>query len=353
MLKIIFFADAHLGAKPYGLEEKRKDIYETFLNFLKYCKKSNPDLIIIAGDLFDSNETDQQTNLIASALAQFKDKIFFCNGNHDPELNYFMKLLGVNTSHIREIKLEKSKEPLFFIRLDYHNDHQELRNKIFKIRKDYGQGRTILVSHFNLKDKMPFLKSKQNYISYTDLRNFKFVMGGHIHNNFIYKNIAMPGSLERLDITNILDRGFYELEITDIGKIANIKFKIIETRRIIIGDNFGLIKKDITILNQLGKKKPIVFFTGNLDNIHGVELFNLKDKCLLFEVRKDKEKNKIITTIDETVNNKLSSTVIKDQVESHFKKRKVDKELINFISSTWGDKKSLESNLDEWIKIDA
>jgi len=59
-MKILHVADTHLGFSAYrtvteeGINQREMDVYNAFKQFVDYAIKSKPDLIIHAGDLFDS-----------------------------------------------------------------------------------------------------------------------------------------------------------------------------------------------------------------------------------------------------------------------------------------------------------
>jgi len=59
-MKILHVADTHLGYSAYrkvteeGINQRELDVYNAFEQFIDYAVKTKPDLIIHAGDLFDS-----------------------------------------------------------------------------------------------------------------------------------------------------------------------------------------------------------------------------------------------------------------------------------------------------------
>ncbi len=53
MARIIHMADIHLGARPYGFQERWMDILESFEDAMRKAVGERPDVIVIAGDLFD------------------------------------------------------------------------------------------------------------------------------------------------------------------------------------------------------------------------------------------------------------------------------------------------------------
>ncbi|MEM4905731.1 MAG: DNA repair exonuclease [Nitrososphaerota archaeon] len=54
MVLIAHAADIHLGYAQYGLLEREMDIYEAFEELVETVRRERPDLLLIAGDLFDS-----------------------------------------------------------------------------------------------------------------------------------------------------------------------------------------------------------------------------------------------------------------------------------------------------------
>ena len=91
MLKILHTADVHLGIKFPGLGNKgdvqRRQIEETFKKIISLAISEKVDILLIAGDLFDSNQQTQK--IIDLVIYQFnllgKNNIPVCliSGNHD------------------------------------------------------------------------------------------------------------------------------------------------------------------------------------------------------------------------------------------------------------------------------
>lgn len=91
MPKILHIADVHLDS-PFSLfdvkkaQVRRNELRGTFTSIMMYAKTRETDIVIIAGDLFDSEFVTKDTvNLIVS---QFEDnpscKFVITPGNHDP-----------------------------------------------------------------------------------------------------------------------------------------------------------------------------------------------------------------------------------------------------------------------------
>lgn len=334
MLKIAVLSDIHLEARPYGLEEKQEDIYKTFLKSLQLIKENNPDLIVIAGDLFDVKKVSYKSFLYASLLKNFSEKIFFVAGNHDPGISLFFKGIGVKDSSIRAIR-----DNLFIAKIDYCHNHRELKQKIEKLKEEINPAQTILVLHANLKELMPYLREKSKFISIKDLKPFLFSIVGHFHNSFILENkILIPGSIERLDITNIPERKIFFLEIDNSNKIS-IKPFIIPTRKILKTDSKEEV---INTIKKENKYAPIVFYTGKVEDIKPEELLYIESKCLMFRFRKEIE-----DTIDQITNNQIeiSRDNLLQTIENFFDNYKIDDELKSIFLKHWPDINNAEKEL--------
>lgn len=88
-VKILHTADIHIGAAESFLKtEASKRRFETLLTFEKIIDLAidrNVDIIVISGDLFDSNKIDSRfIDAVFEKMANCKKKIVFCGGNHDP-----------------------------------------------------------------------------------------------------------------------------------------------------------------------------------------------------------------------------------------------------------------------------
>lgn len=96
-MKLIHCADLHLDSKmesifPTSLAKKRKsEILDTFKNMIEYAKKNQIDVIMICGDMFDSNKIQPKTIEYVIDLIKENssiDFLYLC-GNHDE--NNFVK----------------------------------------------------------------------------------------------------------------------------------------------------------------------------------------------------------------------------------------------------------------------
>lgn len=91
MLKIIHTGDIHLDSPFSGLDERRAEIRKTelratFSSLMTYVRLNSVNILLIAGDFFDSGFVTRET--VAIALREFSRvpecKIIISPGNHDP-----------------------------------------------------------------------------------------------------------------------------------------------------------------------------------------------------------------------------------------------------------------------------
>ena len=89
MLKFIHAADLHLdsafGALPVRqAAARRRESRELAFRLANYVNGRGVDLVLLAGDLFDSGSAFRETGeQLAEALGQMRARVFIAPGNHD------------------------------------------------------------------------------------------------------------------------------------------------------------------------------------------------------------------------------------------------------------------------------
>lgn len=90
MIKILHTGDVHLDAPFSGLSPdeaslRRRDSRAVFTSMMTYARTENVDLILIAGDLFDSAFVTRDTlSFISAEFEKVRVPVFISPGNHDP-----------------------------------------------------------------------------------------------------------------------------------------------------------------------------------------------------------------------------------------------------------------------------
>ena len=89
-VKILHCADIHIGAAKSSLgalsESRRAETLITFEKIINLAKENSVDVLLIAGDLFNSNQVDRAfCDRVFDCFAAIPDiKIVYSAGNHDP-----------------------------------------------------------------------------------------------------------------------------------------------------------------------------------------------------------------------------------------------------------------------------
>jgi len=199
---IAHIADAHLGFRAYGkytqqMNAREADFYRTFIQTVKEIRQCHPDLMLIAGDLYDKRKPPNLAQIVAGKLKQLNIPIVVIPGNHD-DASPFDKspvevLAGENITVVTEsqrIKVNTSKGPVSIICVPYGKPIPPGNADILLIHCA-----TSGVEEFKHVDS----------IHKIDQDRYKYIAGGHLHRHFVKGKLVYPGSLER---RNFSEEGF-------------------------------------------------------------------------------------------------------------------------------------------------
>lgn len=213
-MKIFATADNHLGKTLKMKKAMREMGIANFLDITNKVKAEEVpvDYVVFAGDVFDKDNTDVQSNYayakVLSDLSEIETikKILVITGNHD-QFNDYFNIAGIDIGNI--IKSDKivicNKDDMFyhdetddvlFCLLPYNKKlflTNEVGGKIIidKIndfiinimnKPEYRNSFKILVSHFAIEEWMPF---GSETVSIKELRagsHFDLVILGDLHN---------------------------------------------------------------------------------------------------------------------------------------------------------------------------
>jgi DNA repair exonuclease SbcCD nuclease subunit len=128
MLKIIHTADNHLGAQFKSLKElgssQRKNLLLTFQNIIDYTLQAQASLLIIAGDLFDSNYPSLKIiNFVKNEFLKLAEKnieVCLLPGTHDCLSSDSIYLKEETFQNLKNLKIfnDPQKTSFFFPLLD-------------------------------------------------------------------------------------------------------------------------------------------------------------------------------------------------------------------------------------------
>jgi len=251
-MKLIHIADPHLGYRAYnkiapgGLNAREADVFDAFRRALDTAANLEPDLVLIAGDLF---HTVRPSNLIVNhtyrQLAAFRAKcpapLVIIGGNHDTprsaDTGCILDLLGtlpdVHVVHSRydQVRLENLDTSVFCL---CHRAIQEVSS--LRIEPDSESRYNILMVHGTVEGIVRHAYDLQELSRSQVISDaWDYIAFGHYH---IFEQLApnayYAGSLEFTSTTIWSevgrDKGFIEYDVDERKLVA---FHKVDTRDVI------------------------------------------------------------------------------------------------------------------------
>jgi DNA repair exonuclease SbcCD nuclease subunit len=327
-MKILHVSDTHIGYSAFrkatsdGINQREFDTYNAFQQFVDYTLKIKPDIILHAGDLFDSVRPNNRA--ITFAIQQLyrisKAKIPFVviAGNHEhPKLKETGHIFNVFEYIDNVYPIYKGKyESLFFNidnkRLAIHALPQcELKKKfdieLVKLKPDVNSNYNIFISHGAVKGIKEFSMNEFNELIIPAKflsKDFDYIALGHYHKfTSLGKNAFYSGSTERFSFTDAPDKkGFIDLELKK--GMLETKFVELKTRSMI---DYQPIKCSHLRLEEVMKK------IRNTIN-------ELQPKEKTYRITLDKIPQHIYRGLDFNEIRKLSSEAVHYEIKAHIVK---------------------------------
>lgn len=241
-IKILHTADIHIGAADSFLQgDARQRQFETLLTFeriIDLAKERNTDLVLISGDLFDSNKIESRfVDAVFEKIASASPiKVIFAAGNHDPlssdspfvtrqtPENLYVLPAKESVIHFGELNLSvygKSFESVYLKGRDR-----------FPLAPDPTHI-NIMVQHGELKSD---LSSNYNAITPNFIKNsgMDYIALGHVHKRTPIGKIegtsfAYCGCPEGQGFDELDEKGVY---VGEVGKnVCNLEFVAVSKRR--------------------------------------------------------------------------------------------------------------------------
>lgn len=310
-MKLAIWSDLHVGHRMYRTDEdnfnKFEHIgYDVLQKNVDIIKKEKPDLIINAGDTFETANPSvlAMTNYVKAMneLSEFPTMAIL--GNHDfafaNKRNKCSAVAMANHTYFADYEIKTVElNDILFVMMPYIYDTKENIEKYLKQCEDIAKStnitKKILITH-GVTEKYyrehfigdPIMLS-DDLVSLYDL-----IIIGHIHTPFSYKQgkslVISPGSMIDYQASEY-HTGPIFLD-TDTMKFNKV---IVETPHII---KKSCTEKDINdILNNITQNIYHISFNGNIDNIDNDLFIKAKNKAvnLIIDIVKENE-----TTEDES-----------------------------------------------------
>lgn len=166
---VVQLSDLH--NKLFGKDQKR---------LMKHVKEQNPDMIVITGDLIDSNHPDVETGLLLAKEALKIAPVYFVTGNHDnwlSDTNTFalfqgLENLGVTVLDDERVLLCAEKEGEYISLIGVDDDTISYKSKLRETLADLtGQEEAFVLLLAHQPQEMPV------YSEY----EIDLVLSGHAH----------------------------------------------------------------------------------------------------------------------------------------------------------------------------
>ena len=323
-MKILHMADTHLGFSAYrkltedGMNKREIDIYNSFKQCIDYAVKSKPDLILHAGDLFDSVRPTNRA--ITVALEQIirlsKKKIPFIviSGNHEtPKLRETGNIFKIfeHLDHIypiynnkyETIPFEIGSKKILIHAVPHCQTKEGFLDNLKKVKPDSSVDFNVFMAHGAVTGIKEFKMNEFNelFIPTKALsKDFDYIALGHYHNyTEIVENAFYSGSPERLTFAEVEGKkGCIEIEP---GSKTRYKFIEIDTRPMIDAapincSNLNIEEITRNIREIIQKIEPHnKIFRITLENIpshiyRGIDFNQIRKLCsgaVHFEIKSD------------------------------------------------------------------
>ena len=254
-MKIFHVADTHLGYSAYrkvkaetGLNQREEDIYSTFQEFVEIAVKEKPDLILHAGDLFDSVRPSNRA--IAFTLGQLlllssaSIPMVIISGNHEtPRLRetgsifkvfeHIPGIYPVYHQRMETVSLDIGGGKVEIFALPHLGNEERFREEMEKMRPGK-KGFNIALLHGSLVGlDLGYLKGDFNEIKISGrvlTQGFDYIALGHFHDHTVISgNCAYSGATERFSFTEAgKSKGFIELTVED--EKSTVSFRELSAR---------------------------------------------------------------------------------------------------------------------------
>lgn len=299
-MKFIHVSDTHLGAAPYGLIDRERDIYEAFKEVADIAIAHKVDAVLHAGDMFHDSNPKAAAYLSAfkhlSRLRSNGIDFYVVAGNHET-----IKATGVSPLRVLEALdlarvLSDSSTPgsVVFedgsgLRVEIVGFSHKAFDRLFIDRLSGRDGvdvrvalaHTILCDAASIVMKISESRCREDISgsAYTINipKGYSYIALGDLHKNWEGRTrygapVIYPGSTEALNVSEYMDKRYVYLVELDRGYVDYRRVELKSPRPWIIIDA-GTAREVIERLNSVSwgvfSKEPIVYITvkGDLSRI--------------------------------------------------------------------------------------
>lgn len=238
-MKILHVADTHLGYSAYrklaeeGINQREKDVYDAFQQFVDYAVDVQPDLVIHGGDLFDSvRPTNRAITFAVQQIMRLSRRsipLVIIAGNHEqPKLketgsifsifDHMDNVYPVYQDGYQSLTFDIGDENVCIHSIPHCQSKDRFTEDLKKAGVDESADYNILVTHGTVKGVAEYSMHEFNelIVPMSALKKeFDYVALGHYHTyTEVLENAVYPGSTERFAFADAgEDKGFVKLEL--------------------------------------------------------------------------------------------------------------------------------------------
>jgi DNA repair exonuclease SbcCD nuclease subunit len=296
-MKILHLADTHLGYSAYrkvtneGINQREVDIYQSFTQVIDYAIKQHVNLVLHAGDLFNSVRPNNRAITIALKqilrLSKNNIPIVIIAGNHEqPKLqetghifevfDHIPNVYPIFNEKYETINLTLDSNLITIHCLPQINVNNTFQEQLNLIKKNENVDYNIFLSHGSIKgirelsmNEFNEMQLPKQYLS----EIFDYVALGHYHTQTKIDDFAYySGAIDTFSFSDANTKhGFIEITLTTEKK--ETVFKSIKTRPFIDTPKIDCYAKNIEeimkeILQTIQKIQPE-------NKIFRINLFNI------------------------------------------------------------------------------
>ena len=284
LVKVLHCADLHIGAAESTLgaiaESRRAEALLTFEKIINLCRENAVDILLIAGDLFNSNNVEKSfVDRVFECFASIPEtKVVYAAGNHDP-LN--------NDSPFKKYQLPQNVSVLDT--KDCFVEFSELNTRVYgkSFKEVYMQG----VASFSLKPDPNFINLMcihgdlrsdlgSNYNSITSdfikCSGMDYIALGHVHKRTDIGKIgdtyvSYCGCPEGQGFDELGEKGVYIGEVSKNG--CNLQFAP-TAKRMHLAENVDIsgLSSSSEIAEQILKTLKEKYTENFADNLYKIIL---------------------------------------------------------------------------------
>ncbi len=286
MVKFAHLADVHLGGWRQGPMQDLN--FKSFQKSIQICIENKVEFILIAGDLFDSAyppiEILKETFAEFRKLKEAKIPVFMIAGSHDYSVSgkSFLDVLE-KAGFCKNVHDEEVTESEILLNPTLHENVAiygypgrksglEVKD-IKKIKLNEAPGMfKILMLHTTLDKVRGVLPIE--CVKFDELPDANYYALGHIHVDFVYKNLVYPGPIfpnNFQELETLHNGTFYIIDTDDLQKPfekIDLKIKEIESLEIVVKNAATATNEIIQELTKRQIKDKIVLLrlSGLLEN---------------------------------------------------------------------------------------